>query len=320
MKKVEFIAFSDIHVEDWKRFSTNHSRLHTAHIALQRVAKAARDNKCPTLFCGDFFHNPQELSNLVISSTFINYHRNMGDIEVYGISGNHDQSESNSVTHKSPSHLDLYDYAFDNFNLLDGVNKLTQDGRFLIHGIPYLKSNVGFVSKVKEARGNIKPGVKNILLVHTDFHNIKYNNKRSSGTVENLPRQLNKLFKGFDLVLSGHIHKSKVIRNNVLMLGATNHQKLSDVGIRMGYWKIYSDLTYKFVKLNLPEFKFGKDLGDGNFYTPKPKKIKKLEVSSSKSFVGNNLGVLAKNYLLANNVKDKSKYKYLKKYLYHGLS
>lgn len=322
MSKVNFIIFSDVQVEDWKRFSTHHSRLGHSLAALERVSKAANDCECPVLFCGDFFDNAKELSNLVISSTFKTYHRNFKGIETFAISGNHDQSESNSITHKSPSHLELYDYALKNFHLLDNdFRDVKVKGRsYRIHGIPYLKDNKGFVDLVKVARRNLAKGKRNILLLHTDFHNISYDNKRKSGTIENLPRRLTKLFKGFDMIFSGHIHKPQLIRSNLLMVGATNHQRVSDLGINMGYWKLYDNLELEFVKLDLPQFKVGEEKGDGHFYIPKPRKIEKVKVGKGESFITEDLDSLARNYLKAKNIEDRRKHKYLKKYLEHGLS
>lgn len=324
MREVDFIAFSDLQVEDWSRFSTNHSRLGHALKAVKIISKDAMRYKCPVLFCGDFFDNPKELSNLVISSTFINFHRTLGSIPVYAISGNHDQSESNTSTHQSPSHLDLYNYAFDNFHLIDGTFKDTLKGNYRIHGIPYLKDNRGFVGMVKKARKYIEPRVKNILLVHTDFHNITYNKKQKSGTIENLPRKLNQLFRGFDLILSGHIHTPQVIRKNIVMLGATNHQRVSDMGVKMGYWRIFKDLSYEFVPLGLPEFKIGIDKNDGNFYIPENTLGAKAGLDnpneSAREFTTTDIKALSTRYLKARGLSGRDKLEILEKYLSHGLS
>lgn len=319
MRKQElFIAFSDIQVEDWQRFSKDHSRLYDNFKAMEVVGSHANGIKVPVLFAGDFFDNPKELSNLLISKTYQKYKECFRFTPFFAISGNHDQSESNTPNNSSPSHLELYDHAFDNFHLLDGKSEYL--GGLAIHGIPYLKSNKGFVEAVKKTRKKIRKNFKNILLIHTDFHNIKYDNQRSSGTVENLPRYLNKLFKGFDLVLSGHIHKPQVIRKNIIMLGATHHQRISDVGIEMGYWVFYTDLSYDFIPLDLPQFKRGKDKKDGHFYVPKKITKVKDQVSTTESFTSTNLNKLAKNYLIATNNKNKTKLKYLAKYLEDGFT
>jgi DNA repair exonuclease SbcCD nuclease subunit len=317
-KDIAFIAFSDIQVEDWKRFSTNHSRLHYCYTAMDTIGGVAKKHGVPVLFAGDFFDNAKTLTNYLITNTFKAFHRNFRELPFIAISGNHDQSESNTIAHKSPSHLDLYNFAFSSFSLIDGG--YVDLDQYRVHGIPYLKDNVGFVEMVKKARKALHAEKPNILLVHTDFHNIKYNLKRASSTVENLPRRLNKLFKGFDLILSGHIHAPSIIRHNIVMLGATNHQRTSDMGVKMGYWIIYKDLTYSFVELNLPEFKQGEDQKDGHFYLPKTLHKKDEGELVQGKFETLDVKKLAKRYLKETNTNSKKKLKALQEYLNRGIS
>lgn len=319
MKKVAFIAFSDLHAEDWKRFSVNHSRLNHNFEVLKIIKRACTTHETDNvLFAGDFFDNPSGLTNLLITNTFKTYRRTLAKKNMIAISGNHDQSEMNTPTNPSPSHLQLYDEAFKNFNLLDH-RTYTMPG-FKVFGVPYLKNNVGFEEAVKDLKKGLSTTKQNILLVHTDFHNIQYDNQRSGGITENLPRRLGKLFKGFDLVLSGHIHKPQVIRKNIVMLGATHHQRISDRGVEMGYWLIYDDLSYKFIPITtLPQFKYG-DKPDGkNFIVPRVKDLKtEAALPEQAKFKSTNVRKLSKNYLKAKGVKDTRKLDLLEKYLSKG--
>jgi len=320
MKKVIYIAFSDIQLEDWRKYSKLHSRLIHGLRVLSIIKRAHEQHGAlGVLFAGDFFDNPKSLENLVITQSFKKYKRTLSDKLVYAISGNHDQSESNTPTNRSPTHLELYNEAFEKFNLID--YKFVEDKFARIFGIPYLKNNVGFVDCVNEFKKNLSKTKKNILLTHADYSYIDYDNKRSSGRVENIPLELKKLFKGFDLVLSGHIHKPQVIRRNVVMLGAPNHQRISDMGVDMGYWLIYEDLTYKFIKIKLPEFKEGEDQGDGHFYIPKMTEIENsTQDPSSKVFSTLDPLKLGKRYLTATNQKNINKLKILEEYLNKSLS
>lgn len=62
------------------------------------------------------------------------------------------------------------------------------------------------------------------------------------------------------------------------MIGAPNHQRRTDRDCELGYWKIYEDLSLKFVPLkNFPKFidvEREEDIkDDGNYYTVIPQKL-----------------------------------------------
>src|SRR5690606_39729757 len=93
-RKVKFIAAGDFHMEDWTRFSVNHSRLDQSLSVLEALYNLCVKHLCfNLLFTGDLFENPEALSNIVITSTFKKYKQWLENVKVYAISGNHEQFE-----------------------------------------------------------------------------------------------------------------------------------------------------------------------------------------------------------------------------------
>src|SRR5690606_29949367 len=112
---VAFIAFSDIQIEDWKRYSTDHSRLYVNGVILSKVRKLCKKYKVPALFGGDLFDNPKHLTNLVLQESLKWFSKFRQDnIQILGIHGNHDQSESNYVDHSSPNYFQTLCQVFPN--------------------------------------------------------------------------------------------------------------------------------------------------------------------------------------------------------------
>ena len=185
------------------------------------------------------------------------------------------------------------------------------DGDLHIMGIPYITHNIGIGAIVEEMKGLLLPTKKNILLIHCDLWGAKDPNGREVNTVENIPRNLGKFFKGFDLVLSGHIHKHEKLWENVYMVGAPYQQRKSDMGCKMGYLLIYDDLTIEFINYNAPEFKtYNKGEGkpdDFHYWIP-VEKPKKREKENGKEFSTTlDKELLAKMYLKAKGIDNISK-------------
>ena len=82
----------------------------------------------------------------------------------------------------------------------------------------------------------------------------------------------------------------------------------------MGYWIIYSDLSFKFRPLKTPtfvEYKAGEELpddGNYNYHTLEKRKGKETVVKNTKRFRDmNNRDKIAKSYLKERQIKDKEK-------------
>ena len=104
---------------------------------------------------------------------------------------------------------------------------------------------------------------------------------------ENLPRNLPALFKAFNLVLAGHVHKHTKVSDKIYMVGAPNQQRKSDADCVMGYLEIYSDFSVKFIKYDAPRFRYykeGETHPDTNDFWVELKKPKKLKKGSEAEF------------------------------------
>src|SRR5690606_16199221 len=242
------------------------------------------------------------------------------DIPFYAISGNHDMCEKNTFVQRSPTYLDgftvINPFKWLDFNSLDTPN-------FKVHGIPYLNDNEGFIKALKERKKYLAKDKPNILLLHTDFPGAQEPDGRVVDSSEFIPLKMGKFFKkfGFDLVLSGHIHKPQKLASNVYMLGAPYQQRTSDKNTDMGFWYVMQDLSMKFIPCNyMPKFI---EIPEGspkpdtfNLYIEIPKEtedqkdVKKL-VFSNKTTTDK----LAKKYLKVKGIKDKDKEKALIKAL-----
>jgi len=317
MKKVAFIAFSDIQIEDWKRHSVNHSRFDSHTLVLNRILELCMKHKCPALFMGDLFDNPRHLDNYVLSEVFnwFNKFKEQG-VQIYAISGNHDQCDANYQDKQSPSYIEMMASIYPNFHNMDFKSIL--HGEFVISGIPYITGNVGFEKALDERREK-HLNKKHILLIHTDLWGARDSFGREVGTVNGIPRTMGSFFKGFDLVLSGHIHVPQQITPKILMVGATHQQRVSDMGTDMKIWKIYNDLSMSSIRTDMPQFLYedGEHPNDTyNMIIPPPIKENELEtIKNDPTFKSDNPIKLAKSFMKAKGIKSKAKLNLLLKYL-----
>lgn len=316
MKKVIAIGCADLHLHNWEMDNyPPQFRLMQANEAILEMFSVAKYNKCPILFSGDFIHNPKYIDNITFNNLMAlirkidtNYYPNT---RIYAISGNHDQSEPNTINNASPSYL----------NNLEGVFKCFSNAEYTAHnitdkiqviGIPYLTGNVGLKEKILEVKKVVKNPKRTILMLHSDLPGAKESDGREVGTVENFEGVL-ELLKEFGLVISGHIHRPQQLGPNIYMLGAMNHQKTSDEGCKMGYWKIYKDFSMEFVRLRLPEFKTVKVIPENNLSHYWIKKEESVVESVEKSDIVVDFSTskkkisLVKTYLTKKGIKSKSK-------------
>ena len=181
----------------------------------------------------------------------------------------------------------------------------------MVYGLPYIDNNIGLSDHLKKIE--LDKHKKNILLLHTDYPGAKDTDGREINSVENL--NVNILNK-FDLVLCGHIHKPQRLSKKVYMIGAPLQQRRTDKDCKLGYWKLYSDLSMKFVELKgFPKFvdveSEDEIKDDGNYYTVLPKKSS-ISVNTNHQITKQlSKKVLAKRYLKEKGIKDEVKTKLL---------
>lgn len=321
MSKPIAVAFADLHLHKFSRFNEGKfSRLGWSHKALTHIAIRASELNVPLLFAGDFIHTPKEVENEVITAAYRGL-RSISMVDIYAISGNHDMSQKNGQDNWSPSYLHGFT-VFPHFKLMDFRQKKIGDTINLV-GIPYLDNDAELYDLIKVmGKANKKGKRKNILMIHTDLPGAKTPAGFEPKEYHALNTDLEKLFKHWDLVLVGHIHKPQRIGKKIIMLGSPIHQIASDEGTEMGYWIIYDDKE-EFVPLTgYPKFitlKQGETpKEDINYYITKPPALLVNKDSEKKEFsMDKSKKKLAVAYLNREKVKSKSKRKALIKVLKH---
>ena len=204
------------------------------------------------MFCGDLFHKPESIDQdlaIFVAEQFDRLESNYPKFKMIYIDGNHDLKSVNRIDRITKG----WPFVFHK-NFMSCVNltriKWCSYGDYHIYGVPYIDNNVGLSEYLKKLK--LDKNVKNILLLHTDYPGAKDTDGREVDSVENLNVNI---LNRFDLVLCGHIHKPQRLSKKVYMIGAPNHQRRTDRDCKLGYWKIYSDLSMQFVHLKqFPKF------------------------------------------------------------------
>ena len=313
-KQVIAIVFSDLHLNIYAKFNENNKRTLNHFRVLSIIKEECERYSCPALFCGDLFHKPETLDS-GLYKILCEQLDLLGKLNIYAISGNHCIKEISKIKEKPFSWLRLvreygvqvWDYKSD---CLSGSHK-----DFIIHGVPYIDHNIGLSDYLNKI--SLNPKLKHILLLHTDYPGAKDTDGREVGSVENL--NLNVLNR-FDLVLCGHIHKPQKLSKKVYMIGAPLQQRRTDRDCKLGYWKLFSDLSMTFVELKgFPRFidvesqEEIKD--DGNYYTILPKITSKPTENKHNITKQLTNKTLAKRYMKVKGIKDKNKEQLLIKVL-----
>lgn len=312
MKKVVGIVFSDLHLNLWNKFNQENKRTLDGFRVLFLIKSLCLKYGCPAIFCGDLFHKPEFIENELLSKTIEVFDELDWDKwKMYSISGNHDMSKSNNLNSHSPSWVNTLSKKYNFLENIDFTSVVVGDN-YVLHGIPYIDHNIGlneYVRNLPLMKGRKDLNIPNILLLHTDYPGAKDTDGVEVGSVENL--NINVLSR-FDLVLAGHIHKPQRLSKKVFMVGAPIQQRRTDKDCDLGYWKLYSDMSMKFVPLEgFPKFidvDSSDDIkDDGNFYTVVSKPIS-LEVTQE-NHITRNLSKkrLVSRYLRKSGIKDPKK-------------
>jgi DNA repair exonuclease SbcCD nuclease subunit len=301
MKKPLLIVYSDIHFHSYNQFNEGDRRVKDAIKAQKLIKLSAQKYHVPTLFLGDLFQNEKALTNKLLSYTLPHFKKiwgNKGE-KTYAITGNHDQSEQNTLDHESPSYVKTLSQVFPGLICMDFKSLEATPGIYL-HGIPYLTHDIGLLKAIQDIK--LIKGKKNILMLHTTIPGTEDTDGRVIET-DTISSKVLKILKDFDLVITGHIHKPMLISDNILQVGATNQQRKTDKNCDLGYWIVYSDLSLKFIPLDLPKFielDYGVEKPDGkNFYYNKEKVSKEIKFQTEPSKFSNlsDRTSLAENYL-----------------------
>jgi len=310
------ILTGDIHLNDWNQFNMDFRRTDMTIQYLDNLLSLSARYGVPILNTGDFWHTPEHLTTKLMHHVMPQLKSLDSDIanileSIWGISGNHEMPQINSINNqRSPSLWEVSSVLFPNlFHNLDFTSKEFKAHNMVVYGLPYIDHNVGFVDYVKGLK--LDKSKFNVLLVHTDLHGAKDPSGRIVNTTENIYRQMRMVFKKFDVVAAGHIHKPQKLGKNIYMIGSPDQQRRSDAGCQMGYWVLYDDATMRFQPWEAPQFKFYREgeepEDDYNYWTmvPKPRAIenkKGVQIKDTQDRIS-----VGKSYCKAKKVKSKAK-------------
>ena len=309
-KQVIAIVFSDLHLNIYAKFNEDNKRTLNHFRVLSTIQGLCKKYNCPALFCGDLFHRAESMDQELYGICYREFNK-LGNLNILAISGNHDIKKVSKIG--MPPFSWLYLVERYGLKILDyGKTPLSLTHRdIMVYGLPYIDNNIGLSDHLKKIE--LDKHKKNILLLHTDYPGAKDTDGREINSVENL--NVNILNK-FDLVLCGHIHKPQRLSKKVYMIGAPLQQRRTDKDCKLGYWKLYSDLSMKFVELKgFPKFvdveSEDEIKDDGNYYTVLPKKSS-IPVNTNHQITKQlSKKVLAKRYLKEKGIKDEVKTKLL---------
>ena len=256
---MRLIAFTDLHVHNYKNFDRNGSRLEQCLKVLEDVFKFAHKNKIDyILFGGDIVDQQQAVPTAAgnalmqkLSFLFTNYR----DIKIIAITGNHDQATKSVFTAPGVSFLTQLDIAFaERFILID--NAWFEIESTIIHGIPYYQHPEHFKKalEITAGRVNATQAYKHVLMIHQTPSGLG-NPNIPIDTDVNDP-----LYDNFDLIICGHIHRKQEITDKFFLLGSPLHRDLGDEGDEKGFWVFDTDepagtMTFITRKGRYPEFK-----------------------------------------------------------------
>lgn len=317
-KEALYIVYSDIHHNVWNQYNENDRRVKISLEVENHIFKVAKKLNVDVLFTGDIMHTEKHITNKLLSYILPHYKRlEKYGVNMYAISGNHDQCEINIKESRSPNYIKTFSRVFDYIKCLDfkvSLNKGT-----LICGIPYLTHDQGLLEHLKSIpfKTYSKAKVK-ICMMHTTLPTTRDTDGRLIQTNTIGHEVMNFLEKKFDLVLVGHIHKPMKLGKNIIQVGATNQQRKTDKECDLGYWIIYKDLSSEFVPVKSARFVElewdEKKPDDDNFYYNKLKEIpqKEFKVQVEGNFDNTtNTRKLARSYLKEKEIKDSTKKKML---------
>lgn len=274
-------VFSDVQVNDYRAFNKDKSRLRNCLKAINKVFTFAQKNSIRyILFSGDWYDTQKVLGTEVVNAVIALLQKwEHSGIHIIAISGNHDHASKNLLDNPAVTGLSHIDAVISNFHLIDNsFYDLEDDNGFYtvrVHGVPYYEYSSHFYTALKSSTENITTlADANILLMH-QTPNCMGNDMITPDTDINDP-----IYKKFDYVFNGHIHKHASLSRTFMNVGSPLHRTMEDEGQKKGF--IIMDLLdrseYKFIDTKLPEFrrKYEEDLteeDEKHYVTVIPKPI-----------------------------------------------
>lgn len=304
-KQIVAIASSDFHIHKFKAFDKEGSRLKNSLKAAKHIMDVAASLGVPFLNCGDWFHTPKEVENETMSKTISLIAQ--AKCPIISISGNHDMSEKSTFDHISPSHLDSFGH-IKHFLKVD--RKAWDNKNIMVYGVPYMNNDFDMV-KVAKTFNYFPENKLKILLLHSDAPGAITPEGIKINETEHIPTDYS-IFKSWDLILFGHIHKAQKLHDKAYMLGCPIHQNAGDVNNHCGYWEIYGDGSMGFKRLkDFPHFirlnPGQKPKDDFDYYLEPNEVVEEEQIEQGKFSINTPKNKLARRYFKAKQIKNKAK-------------
>jgi len=246
------IVVSDIHAHKYGKFNTDNQRLGNSIKLINHLfAYAVKNGINYILFCGDLYNTMQNISTEVETAIIKCFHKNFKsfpNVQWVAISGNHDYATKNLIDAPAVSALEHLAELFPNIWLRDQNDALDIEGKIKIHGIPHFEYPEHFRLALQATHA--EEGFKNILMMHQQVG-------MDHAMVQDDISPDDPLFNNFDLILNGHIHQFKEVRENFIDVGSSMHRDAGDVGVDKGFLILdLEDLSWGFVDITdmFPQF------------------------------------------------------------------
>lgn len=240
---MKFVVVSDPHINEYSRFDENGSRLDNT---IEAVANAFKEADLIgaqwVLMCGDLFDSPKLIHTKAMIKTVAMFklmQRQYPDIVMLAITGNHDLATNSIYGQPVVSAVKLIDMTCENVIHLDGNRfpmDLDADGSIGVYGIRYYK----YAEDYQRALDNlievnyIEKDRYKILMIHQSPN-------EADGFIEQHLSVEDPVYKKFDLVLCGHIHKHQKLSDNFIVVGSPLFRDMADAGQPKGYLVIDTD-------------------------------------------------------------------------------
>lgn len=276
---MNYLLVSDLHLHSWSAFSATNedgvnSRLQIIMDELLRACyvHAERGGDKRLVIAGDIFHSRGAVQTSVLNAVMDLFQeiKIMG-FSTYILSGNHDlESKDSRRLSSSVTSLEPFAQAYSD-SLVNEVLKVVF--------VPWFHD----VKALKEELERITIPDREIydLIIHAPIDDV----------IIGLPSHgLDATYLaglGFKRVFSGHYHNHKDFGNGVWSIGASTHQKFSDIGSKAGFISVFEDKVIwnashapKFVDVNEDNFEDAELLADGNYVRCKIAVAKESDVLS----------------------------------------
>ena len=225
----KYIVVSDIHAHKYRAFNHGNRRLNNISRLLDELWALAEEHGADLLIPGDLFNTMQVVQTEAMVMVMDSFRRNTAkypNIKCSLISGNHDFSTKNLYDNPAVSAIASIHGISDNVCLID--NTYWNIGGNRIYGLPYYEYESDLrkaLTDLSQEAENFKG--RNILLMH---QTIGFGHDLVPDDID----PGDSLFKPFDIVFNGHIHKFSIVRGMLYNVGSPIHRDAGDVGKEKG--------------------------------------------------------------------------------------